>query len=250
MDEVEKLILSLKSGWVKTRRNSAYLLGKKGDSRAIPGLTQALQDDDEYVRERARDSLRQLNVPVADEKIYEMVVEQEKDERRVGMTIVQFLSERPLKALILGLCILGLGTIMFKWPRIIKSNSWPTVEGVVISSEVEGKCCSDYSTGWWPRVNYSYHVEGKSYTADNIEVIDVGNGNTDIYAKQVVENYPVGKEVLVHYNPGNPAVAVLESGIPTNIGGLNTLGWIGFQVAVVVLGLRSIWIGLAGVLGN
>lgn len=241
MDEVEKLISSLKSGKVQNRRDAAYLLGEKGDSRAIPALTQALQDNDDFVRARARDSLRQLNVPV---------VTKEDDESVEVKRIFQYLSERPVLSLILGIFILGLGTIIFKWPLIINSNSWPTVEGVVNFSEVEGGVTtSDYSSGWWPRVNYSYHVNGKTYIADNIEVIDVGNGNTDIYAKQVVENYPVGKKVLVHYNPGNPAVAVLEPGFPTNIGGINTLGWIGFQVAVVVIGLRSLWVGLKGILG-
>ena len=242
MDEVEKLILSLKSGWVQTRRDSAYLLGEKRDSRAIPGLTQALQDDDEYVRERARDSLRQLNVPDVDKEDYEHI-----EVKR----IFQFLSEKPALSLILGICILSLGTIMFKWPLIIKSSSWPTVEGIVNSSEVEGGVgTSDYDSGWWPRVNYSYKLDGKTYTADNIELIDVGNGNTDFYAKQIVEGYPVGMKVLVHYNPNNPANAVLEPGFPTNIGGLNTLVWIAFQVAAVVIGLRSLWVGMAGVLRN
>jgi len=61
MDEVEKLILSLKSEKVQTRRDSAYLLGNKEDSRAIQPLSQALEDNDFYVRERARVSLRQLD---------------------------------------------------------------------------------------------------------------------------------------------------------------------------------------------
>ena len=69
MDEFEKLILSLKNGKVQIRRDAAYLLGEKGDSRAIPALSHALQDNDKFVRARARDSLRQLNVPVADEVI-------------------------------------------------------------------------------------------------------------------------------------------------------------------------------------
>ena len=186
---------------------------------------------------------------VADEEINEIVEDKEKDEKGVNTTFFQFLSERPLWGLILGICILSLGPIIFKWPRSISSSSWPTVVGVVISSEVEEECCSDYSTGWWPRVSYSYTVNGKKYTADNIEVIDVGNGNTDIYAKQVVDYYQVGMEVQVHYNPDNPAVAVLEPGFPTNIGGLNTITWIAFQVAVVVIGLRSLWVGLTVLLG-
>jgi len=69
MDEVEKLIFSLKSEKVETRRDSAYLLGDKGDSRAIQALSQALEDNDFYVRERARDSLRQLDVLIPDDKI-------------------------------------------------------------------------------------------------------------------------------------------------------------------------------------
>ena len=76
MDEVEKLIFSLRNGKVQTRRDSAYLLGEKGDSRAIPALSQALEDNDTYVRERARDSLRQLteNGKPKEEQKFEFVV--------------------------------------------------------------------------------------------------------------------------------------------------------------------------------
>lgn len=250
MDEVEKLILSLRNGKVQTRRDSAYLLGEKGDSRAIPVLSQALQDNDEYVRARARDSLRQLNVPVADDVIPEKQNRQNATGVGGSLSVFRYLSDRPALGLILGICILGLGTVIFKWPRIISSSWWPTVVGVVTSSEVEGGIgTSDYDSGWWPNVSYNYHVDGKTYTANNIEVIDVGNGNTDNYAKQVVERYPVGKEVQVHFDPGNPAIAVLDPGIPTNIGGLNSITFIAFQVGVVVIGVGSFCIGLAGIFG-
>lgn len=241
MDEVEKLILSLRNGKVQTRRDSAYLLGEKGDPRAIPALSHALQDKDIYVRERTRDSLRQLNVSVADE---------EEDGTAVDSSFFRYLSDRPVLGLILGICILCLGTIMFRWPRMISSSSWPTVEGVVTSSEVEGDItASDFGSGWWPEVSYRFSVNGKIYTANNIEVINVGNGNTDNYAKQVVERYPVGKKVQVHFNPDNPAIAVLEPGIPTNVGGLNSITFIAFQVGVVVIGVISFCVGLAGILG-
>jgi len=102
MDEIEKLIFSLRNGKVQTRRDSAYLLGEKGDSRAIPALSQALEDNDTYVRERARDSLRQLTEygkPIAEQK-YEFVdvltefLEYSFLTRRVYMMLSGFLSSR------------------------------------------------------------------------------------------------------------------------------------------------------------
>ena len=162
----------------------------------------------------------------------------------------RYLSEKPVLGLFLGISILSLGTALFKLPRVVGSSTWPTVEGVVVSSELGMDLdIGQYSGGWWPQVSYDYHVDGKDYTSSNIEVEDIGNGNTSSYAKQVVNRYPVGKEVQVHYAPHSPAIAVLEPGIPTNCGGGCSLMTIGLVVGVMGIGVISFFIGLVGILG-
>jgi hypothetical protein len=100
-------------------------------------------------------------------------------------------------------------------PKALASLRWPITKGAVVSSEVVVIGISNWE-GWHPRVSYRYSVDGKDYVSNDIEVIDLGNGNTDYYAQRVVEKYPPGEQLEVHYDPDNPAVALLESGIPDN----------------------------------
>ncbi|MGG6296964.1 HEAT repeat domain-containing protein [Leptolyngbya sp. AN02str] len=55
-DEADRTV----KGGYPLRRNAARALGKLGDPRAIPGLTQCLECDDFYVREAAAQSLAML----------------------------------------------------------------------------------------------------------------------------------------------------------------------------------------------
>jgi hypothetical protein len=100
-------------------------------------------------------------------------------------------------------------------PKAVTSPYWPTTEGIVISSKVAESGFSD-NAAWHPYVSYRYSVRGKEYISEDIEVIRVNNGNTDYYARQVVERYPVGRRVKVYYVHDNPAMALLEPGVPDN----------------------------------
>jgi hypothetical protein len=105
--------------------------------------------------------------------------------------------------------------LVVRLPRAIASLNWPATQGIVIASKVEA---SGFSTdeSRVPSVSYRYSVNGKEYVSSAIEVVVVGNGNTDSSARQVVERYPRGKQVEVHYDPGDPARAYLEPGFPNN----------------------------------
>ncbi|MCC5830510.1 MAG: DUF3592 domain-containing protein [Phycisphaeraceae bacterium] len=60
------------------------------------------------------------------------------------------------------------------------------------------------------RIQYSYRVDGVTYTSD---VVALG-GNYDTSegtpARERLERYPVGAQVEVYYNPQNPEEACLE----------------------------------------
>jgi hypothetical protein len=150
-----------------------------------------------------------------------------------------------LNMLVLGVVVLVFGTIFFDLPKAIASIGWSTTEGVVISSEVREECCGEDTEGWWPSVSYQYSVSGAEYVSDNIEVQDVGSSNTDSFAQEVIQRYPVGKRVQVYYNPQDPAVSVLEPGIPNNDVGF----WGVLIVAVIGGGVVFLVIGLLGLVG-
>ncbi len=100
----------------------------------------------------------------------------------------------------------------------ITGINWPTTEGTIVLSEVVVTDWTppDNFPSWYPNVLYRYSVDGQTYESERIEVISAANGNTDRFAQRTVERYPVGAQVTVYYSPKNPAVSLLEPGLPNN----------------------------------
>jgi hypothetical protein len=120
--------------------------------------------------------------------------------------------------------------------RAKASYQWPSVPGRIHSSTViESRSTagdSDRFTApiYTPLVNYTYAVMGKTYQGEQI-----GFGTTvagpRYRAAKLVARYPTGAAVPVHYNPENPAEAVLESNVQN-------------QTAMLVMTLLFVAIGL------
>jgi len=94
------------------------------------------------------------------------------------------------------------------------SQSWPSVLGVISSSDVAESASRDDDGHprhfYYPRIVYSYAVAGKTYTCQKISfggVIGTGSAQP---ARAVTARYPVAAPVTVFYNPEDPADAVLE----------------------------------------
>lgn len=90
------------------------------------------------------------------------------------------------------------------------AQDWSSTMGVVITSTVQVK--RGYkSRSEIPVVVYQYQVDGKPYTG---QVIKAGEQffSVRIYgdAQKTVARYPVGAQVMVHYNPANPQESALE----------------------------------------
>lgn len=160
--------------------------------------------------------------------------------------LLDFSSEHPFIGTALGVAVLVLVMVFFGLPRAIASAKWPSTEGEIISSYVEEVMNADPEGGggvsWHPRVSYRYSVVGREYTSKNIEAANIGLGTSHQYAREVVERYPMGAQVKVHYDPGNPGVAVLEPGIPNNI------GLLGIVIMVAVIGTGALLLA-TGILG-
>jgi hypothetical protein len=114
--------------------------------------------------------------------------------------------EHPLAMVGIGVVLLVFGA--YTRVQSLRSRSWPVVAGVITESRV---LSSRNSSGQWshsPRIRYRYAVDGKTY-----------NGDTISYAKGLfdgasvkVSRYPQGSVVGIHYNPKDPASAVLDPG--------------------------------------
>lgn len=110
-----------------------------------------------------------------------------------------------------GLCLfLGVPTLS----GAKASESWPTVDGVVIESRVESKRSSGKNNGTTYKaiVVYDYEVDGQPYSSGRIWFgSDISTSN-QAQMRNTTKQYPKGQTVKVHYDPENPLEAVLQPG--------------------------------------
>ncbi len=83
--------------------------------------------------------------------------------------------------------------------------------GIVQSAEMKSHSGNHGGTTYSAEVTYSYQVAGASYTGDKVSIGQMSSSSE--YARGILNRYPVGKKVSVHYPPGDPSDAVLETGI-------------------------------------
>jgi hypothetical protein len=102
-------------------------------------------------------------------------------------------------------------TILFFMRRKMAAVSqWPSTMGSVIRSTIEQRSSDDGYVNY-PVVQYSYQVGGQPYQGMKLAPgPEVGGSG----AGKVVARYPAGAQVMVFYDPQNPADAVLERKAP------------------------------------
>ncbi len=102
------------------------------------------------------------------------------------------------------------GILFYAALRQLVATGYPSVIGVVSHSEVKEHSDSDGST-YRPEIKYIYRVGEQEYTGDRYRYGQMASG--DRHAHRVVAAHPVGRELAVHYNPADPADAVLLTGL-------------------------------------
>jgi hypothetical protein len=98
----------------------------------------------------------------------------------------------------------GLRRMLFRNPE----RQWSATEGTITKSFVEEDDSGD-NTRYWPRVQYSYMVDGISYAGECIAPLAGGMGFRGA-ARQKRASYLSGRTVTVYVNPRDPGDAVLE----------------------------------------
>jgi hypothetical protein len=110
------------------------------------------------------------------------------------------------------------------------STEWPVVAGRIITSEVATHTDGEGTT-YSDEIEYVYTVEGTEHQADVV----VFGGHE--YGRRVVEYYPLGSEVSVSFDPGNPSRAVLEPGGRTS----SSLQTTGLAILIVVFFIATLF---------
>jgi Protein of unknown function (DUF3592) len=146
---------------------------------------------------------------------------------------------------IAGIALFGLGLFLISNGRNRnrvgrESEHWPVADGKVLASIVAKKSYPPTGIFHVPRVRYSYAVAGQHYEGDvicpGIEQFGLGS---ELQAHAKADQYPVGENVSVHYDPADPAVAVLET---TQIGAARNIfgGAIAMALGIFIFGLAVV----------
>jgi hypothetical protein len=133
-----------------------------------------------------------------------------------------------------------LGGPVFMHNGAIQENQ-PTA-ATVVGLDI-GTQQTDDGTEYRPVVTYNYTVDGKQYQQDNVfPGSDTRWLDDEDDARAVLENYEVGQNVTVHYNPQRHGHAYLREGSPLSLGILSLVG-AAISLVVLLTGLTDIGLG-------
>ena len=106
-------------------------------------------------------------------------------------------------SLLFGLGFVALG--LWMRARGSASQNWPSVEGVIVESRIDGFDLDSQS----PRVAYTYTVNGSEFRGTRISYS--GHGTSKAAMEALIAPYPIGRVVRVFFDPESPATSVLEN---------------------------------------
>jgi hypothetical protein len=97
--------------------------------------------------------------------------------------------------------------------KIRAAQDWPSTKGLVLVSEVRDE---GGESGWRAQVVYRYEVGGRVYENSRIAVaVEYGRQGFQAH-RRLAARFPLGAQVVVYYNPQNPADAALVKGDPNS----------------------------------
>jgi hypothetical protein len=128
----------------------------------------------------------------------------------------------------------GMGFVPTYQHNIAVQENQPTTAEIT-SHDIEVRE-SDDDTDYVPVITYTYTVNGETYTDDNLYpgrfTRTKGSRSS---AQSMLDNYPLGEEFTVHYNPENHGQAYLRRG------GWPSLWWLGVAYAGVTV-VGGVWL--------
>jgi hypothetical protein len=100
------------------------------------------------------------------------------------------------------------------------SPSWPTTRGVIVFADTNAETSVTRDEGGYAvestahraALAYRYEIDGKQHFS-NVRRFGQFKASSKPWAEEILERYPSGANVPVHYCPTDPDLAVLEPGI-------------------------------------
>jgi hypothetical protein len=123
------------------------------------------------------------------------------------------------------------------------SAKWPTAQGRVLTCGVIMQRRPKGGSTYRPSICYEYPVAGVRREGNAIQVGNLDQA-AESAAQKMLDPYPVGKAVTVHYNPDDPTVVVLETSPAAAEYRLKFAKWtlvagVGFYIVLVAFALFS-----------
>ena len=139
--------------------------------------------------------------------------------------------------IILGLVTLGglMTTVwgLLGWQRTRRVANWPKTNGMIELSTAQSA-----DDDLLPEIVYRYEVEGVQYSRDI--TLPSGTLPSQELAKRLLRDYPVGKSVVVNYDPKDQGTSLVEG----TLGNGGDLFIILFGVASAIFGVVAILQGV------
>ena len=121
------------------------------------------------------------------------------------------------------------------------SRAWPTTQGVVVATSVDITIDNDGNDTYTPIVRYRYVVNGKTYESKRMTFGGHTAFSNDFDAEAFLKDYPVNAPVTVHYNPADPAEAVLDTSASNGRALMFIGGFFVFIGLALMVGYVSMW---------
>lgn len=119
--------------------------------------------------------------------------------------------------------ILGIWLVVSQIGRMeeyVHLRGWNSVQGVIIDSRVVGE------RAYRPEIVYQYSVDAITYRdSTNLDPPGFGGRNAKRDAAEgIASEYPIGKQVAIHYDPANPTDSRLKITPPWSVYGKTGFG--------------------------
>jgi hypothetical protein len=129
--------------------------------------------------------------------------------------------------------VVAIGCSAWTMLRSIQCAHWPTAEAVIQSADMARHSADKGGDTYSANLSYEYQVAGVRYQGTRL-AFGAMTASPE-YAQGILQRYPVGKKVPVHYDPANPELAVLETGLHGGTG-------IGFAVGTVFVLMAAMFL--------
>ncbi|HVU27426.1 MAG TPA: DUF3592 domain-containing protein [Verrucomicrobiae bacterium] len=138
--------------------------------------------------------------------------------------------------------IVPVGTGVWAMIKNVQAEHWPITDGKIQTAQIVAHYGRHASVRYSPNVTYSYQVGDINLVGNKIAYVTYGGMSFSMRenAQIVLDRYPVGQKVSVHYSPDNPSDTVLETGIHSSVWDTLKIGSIFLGIGLVLLFLLFI----------